>query len=138
MDIFSKRKRAEIMGRIKGKETKPEILIRKALFAKGYRYRKNVKSLPGKPDIVLSKLKTIILVNGCFWHGHNNCKASKLPATNTSFWKLKILSNIDRDKRNLGKLRRLGWHVIQVWQCSIASQAKLERTIIRVVNRLKE
>jgi DNA mismatch endonuclease, patch repair protein len=138
VDIYSTAKRSEIMGKIKGKETKPEILIGKALFAKGYRYRKNVKSLPGKPDLVLPKFKTVIFINGCFWHGHNNCKASKLPATNTSFWELKILSNIERDKRNLYKLRRLGWQVIQVWQCSIASQAKLERTIIRVVNRLKE
>ena len=84
-DIYSKSKRSSIMSKISGKDTKPEILVRKYLFSKGFRFRKNVKDLPGKPDIVLPKYKTIIFINGCFWHGHENCKKATLPATNTEF-----------------------------------------------------
>ena len=91
-DIFSQTKRSDIMSKISSKDTKPEILVRKFLFSKGFRYRINVKTLPGKPDIVLPKYKTIIFVNGCFWHGHN-CKEGKLPSSNTDFWKEKISNN---------------------------------------------
>jgi len=99
MDKFSPKKRSEIMSKITGKETKPEILVRKYLFAKGFRYRKNVKTLPGKPDIVLPKYKTVVFINGCFWHGHKNCKKANLPTTNFNFWKEKIDKNIIRDKK---------------------------------------
>lgn len=136
-DIYSPQKRSQIMASIFSKDTKPEILVRKRLFAKGYRFRKNIKTLPGKPDIVLKRYKTILLINGCFWHGHN-CKASKLPSTNRTFWELKISANVKRDKKNIYKLKRLGWKVIQVWQCRIASEVKLERTILRIHNRLKK
>src|ERR1700739_1798896 len=98
MDVFSKDKRSTIMSKISGKETKPEIIIRKFLFSKGFRYRKNVSTLPGKPDIILSKYSTVIFVNGCFWHGHKNCKAAKLPSTRRQFWEEKINNNIVRDK----------------------------------------
>ena len=108
-DIFSKSKRSDIMSKISGKETKPEILVRKYLFAHGFRYRKNVKKLPGKPDIVLPKYKTIIFVNGCFWHGHENCKKSALPTTNTEFWKEKISANVIRDKKSL--LNCIAWGI---------------------------
>lgn len=97
-DIYSKNKRSKIMSKISGKETKYEILVRKFLFEKGFRYRKNDKRLPGRPDIVLPKYKTIIFVHGCFWHGHY-CKAAKLPETNKEFWENKINSNIERDKK---------------------------------------
>jgi DNA mismatch endonuclease (patch repair protein) len=106
-DIFTKEKRSDIMSKISGKETKPEILVRKYLFANGFRYRKNDKRFPGKPDIVLPKYKTIIFIHGCFWHGHN-CKRGKLPETRKSFWKKKISQNIERDKRNNDILENLG------------------------------
>lgn len=118
-DIFSKHKRSDIMSKISGKETKPEILVRKYLFAKGFRYRKNVKELLGKPDVVLPKYKTIIFIHGCFWHGHEGCKKSVLPRTNTEFWKEKIGKNIKRDTFNILELEKQGWKVIVVWQCEL-------------------
>lgn len=117
-DIFSKSKRSDIMSKISGKESKPEILVRKHLFSQGFRFRKNVKDLPGKPDIVLPKYKTVIFIHGCFWHGHD-CKRGTLPATNQEFWKEKIGKNIERDSCNLLKLKKHGWNVIVIWQCEI-------------------
>src|SRR5690242_5942891 len=107
-DIFSKKKRSEIMSRVRGKETKPEVLIRKFIFSKGLRYRKNVKTLPGTPDIVLSKYKTVIFVNGCFWHGHKNCRAARLPKTRFDFWNENISTNIRRDLKNKRILKKTG------------------------------
>ena len=109
-DIFSSQKRSDIMSKISGKNTKPEILVRKFLFSKGFRYRINVKTLPGKPDIVLPKYKTVIFINGCFWHGHN-CKKGKLPSSNIDFWKEKISNNKSRDDKNSDLLVKLGWKV---------------------------
>lgn len=118
-DIFSKSKRSHIMSNITGKETKPEIIIRKSLFSRGFRYRKNVKKLPGTPDIVLPKYQTVIFVNGCFWHAHSNCKDAHLPKSNIEFWQNKIKANVDRDKKNISKLREIGWNVIIVWECEL-------------------
>jgi len=112
------------MSKISGRDTKTEILVRKYLFSKGFRFRKNVKDLPGKPDIVLPKYKTIIFVNGCFWHGHENCKKATLPATNTEFWREKISRNIIRDKGNIQKLREMGYKVITVWQCELNAKKR--------------
>jgi DNA mismatch endonuclease (patch repair protein) len=109
-DIYSKNKRSQIMSKISGKETEPEILVRKFLFRKGFRYRKNDKRYPGTPDIVLPKYKTVIFVHGCFWHGHN-CRAGKLPETRKEFWQNKIDTNIARDKKNRQDLEKLGWKV---------------------------
>ena len=115
------------MSKISGKETKPEIIVRKFLFSKGFRYRKNVKSLPGKPDIVLSKHKAIVFVNGCFWHGHN-CKAGKLPSTRKEFWENKITDTKKRDSKNQAELAESGWKVIVVWQCELKNrELKSER-----------
>lgn len=119
-DIFSKSKRSYIMSKISGKETKPEILVRKYLFAHGFRYRKNAKDLPGKPDIVLPKYKTVIFVNGCFWHGHRNCKKAALPVTNTEFWSKKISSNIIRDEKTYVELSGIGYKVLIIWQCELS------------------
>lgn len=119
-DIFSLQKRSDIMSKIGGKNTKPEILVRKFLFSKGFRYRINVKTLPGKPDIVLPKYKTVIFINGCFWHGHN-CKKGKLPSSNIDFWKEKISNNKSRDDKNSDLLIKLGWKVIIIWQCEISN-----------------
>ena len=117
-DIYSKCKRSDIMSKIKGIETKPEVLVRKFLFSKGFRYRKNEKKLPGKPDIILPKYKTAIFIHGCFWHEHN-CKAGKLPKTRKDFWAKKIGDNKIRDIKNKAELEVDGWKVITVWDCEI-------------------
>ena len=132
-DIFSSQKRSDIMSKISGKNTKPEILVRKFLFSKGFRYRINVKTLPGKPDIVLPKYKTVIFINGCFWHGHN-CKKGKLPSSNIDFWKEKISNNKSRDAKNSDLLVKLGWKVIIIWQCEIS---KIDNRI-KILNKLLE
>lgn len=123
------------MAKISGKETKPEIFVRKFLFNKGLRYRKNVTSLPGKPDIVLAKHKTIVFIHGCFWHGHINCKASKLPTNNYEFWREKLKRNAERDRQNIEELEQQGWKVLVVWQCDIKSKKK---SIIRLEQLYEE
>jgi len=135
-DIFSKSKRSDIMSKISGKETKPEILVRKYLFSQGFRYRKNVKDLPGKPDIVLPKYKAVVFVNGCFWHGHENCKKSALPTTNTEFWKEKISSNIIRDKKTYAELSDMGYKVLVIWQCELNAK-KREITLSELTREIK-
>lgn len=128
-----------IMSRIKGKNTKPEEIVRKYLFSKGFRYRKNDKRLPGTPDIVLPKYKTVIFVNGCFWHGHEGCKYFVWPKDNADFWKEKIESNIMRDIRKNKELVDRGWRVITIWECEIkhdkdATLNKLTEQIIGGAN----
>ena len=135
-DIFSKKKRSEIMSKIRATETKPEKIVRKFLFAKGFRFRKNVKSLPGKPDIVLSKYKTIIFINGCFWHGHKNCKAATLPQTRIKFWTDKITDNKKRDLKNYNDLTKSGWKVITIWQCQIKNKSIQERTLNHMMEKI--
>lgn len=136
MDIFSKSKRSDVMSKISGKDTKPEILVRKYLFSKGFRYRKNAKDLPGKPDIVLPKYKAIIFVHGCFWHGHEDCKKSNLPTTNTEFWREKIGKNIERDKFNLINLNNKGWKVIIVWQCELKNAAVIDNRLMKLTTEI--
>lgn len=119
MDVHSKEVRSYNMSCIKGKGTKPEEMVRKYLFSQGFRYRKNDKRLPGTPDIVLPKYKTVIFVNGCFWHGHEECKYFVWPKNNAEFWKAKILQNIERDKRDFERLENAGWKVIVVWECQL-------------------
>lgn len=132
-DVHDLKTRSYNMSRIKGKDTKPELLVRKFLFANGFRYRLHDKKLPGKPDIVLPKYKTLILVNGCFWHGHENCKYFVLPKTRTEFWLNKIRSNIANDIKNLTALRKAGWKVIVVWEC----QLKKEKTLNNIIRKIK-
>jgi DNA mismatch endonuclease (patch repair protein) len=134
-DIFTRNKRSDIMSKVSGKETRPEVFLRKYLFAQGFRYRKNVKDLPGKPDIVLSKYKTIIFVNGCFWHGHTNCKKAALPTSNTQFWKEKISGNIIRDAENIRKLQELGYKVLTVWQCELTQKVR-EQTLNTLIEQI--
>ena len=119
MDNRSKEARSRNMSNIPSKNTKPEETVRKYLFAHGLRYRKNVSMLPGKPDIVLPKYKTVVFVNGCFWHGHEGCKYFVPPKTNTEFWYAKFQYNQERDARNYQKLRDLGWRILIVWECEI-------------------
>lgn len=114
------------MAAIKGKDTKPEMIIRKYLFSRGLRFRVQVRKLPGKPDIVLSKYRTVIFVNGCFWHGHVGCKYYRLPKSNVEFWENKIRNNKARDAHNEEQLKALGWSVMRVWECDIRKVAGRE------------
>lgn len=134
-DIFTKEKRSEIMSKISVKETKPEILVRKFLFENGFRYRKNDKRYPGKPDILLPKYKTIIFINGCFWHGHN-CPAGKLPETRKEFWEEKINGNIKRDRKNKTELEKQDWKIITIWQCELKNKTVREKTFNELLNTL--
>ena len=119
MDVHSKEVRSYNMSCIKGKNTKPEKIVRKYLFSKGFRYRKNDKRYPGTPDIVLPKYKTVIFVNGCFWHGHQGCRYFVVPKSNTEFWVNKIEKNKQRDNKKIEELRSLGWKVIVIWECQL-------------------
>ena len=112
------------MSRIKGRDTKPEMIIRKYLFSKGFRYRTHVKRLPGSPDIVLRKYKTVILVHGCFWHGHENCKIAHIPKTRAKWWENKIERNIARDKKVREELHSMGWNTMVVWECQLSPKNK--------------
>lgn len=134
-DTVSKEKRSEIMSHVTGKETKPEIIVRKYLFAHGLRYRKNVKRLPGTPDIVFPKYKTAVFVNGCFWHGHKECKYSRLPSTNLEYWEKKIADNLERDERKKRELEGLGYRVLTVWQCQLKPRVR-EENLERLANEI--
>lgn len=137
MDVFPKSKRSDIMSKVSGKDTKPEIIVRKYLFFQGFRYRKNVKDLPGKPDIVLPKYKTIIFIHGCFWHGHENCEAAKLPTSNVDYWTKKVSSNVTRDIHNKKILSEVGWNVIVLWECELKiknREKRLEQLVNEIIN----
>ncbi len=110
------------MAKIRGDETQPEIVVRKFLFSKGFRFRKNVKTLQGKPDIVLPKYKAVIFIHGCFWHKHKNCKKAQLPETRKEFWEKKISGNVERDIKNIRQLKKTGWEVIVLWQCRLGKK----------------
>jgi len=118
-DCHSKETRSYNMSRIRSKNTKPEEIVRKHLFSQGFRYRKNDSKLPGKPDIVLPKYKTVIFVNGCFWHGHTGCRYFVWPKSNPDFWKAKITGNVERDKTNCELLADMGWRVLVIWECEL-------------------
>lgn len=124
------------MSHVRGKDTKPEVLVRQFLFAQGFRYRLYRKDLPGKPDIVLPKYKTVIFINGCFWHGHSGCKYATIPEANHDFWLAKISGNIERDKTNYVKLYELGWKVIEIWQCELKPKFR-EQTLNNLLTEIK-
>jgi len=134
-DVHDKKTRSFNMSRIKGKDTKPEMLVRKFLFANGYRYTLHAKNLPGKPDIVLPRLRTAIFVNGCFWHGHDNCKYFVVPKTRTGWWLKKIHRNKQLDRESLTSIRRQGWKALTIFECDLRGK-KLKHTLNRVINRL--
>lgn len=129
IDIYSKSKRKDIMSKIKSQDTKPEIMVRKWLFSQGFRFRKNDKRYPGKPDIVLPKYKTMIFINGCFWHGHEGCINSELPKTNIDFWKDKIEKNKINDENSISKIEEMGYNVIVIWQCQLSNKKKRSDTL---------
>ena len=124
------------MAAVKGKDTKPEMIVRKYLFSRGMRFRVQVRKLPGNPDIVLPKYKTVIFVNGCFWHGHEDCKYFRLPKSNVEFWKEKIGRNIERDRESMQALFDLGWKVIRVWECELRNKANREETLDGIYNSI--
>lgn len=130
-DTLTKEQRHHCMSNIHSKNTKPEILVRKELFKRGFRYRINVSKLPGKPDIVLSKYKTAIFINGCFWHGHEGCRHFIIPKTNTDYWMSKIRSNQQRDKESVSKLQQAGWKVLTIWECELTAE-KFSETIRKI------
>ena len=136
-DVLTPTQRHRCMSHIRSKATKPEMLVRRWLWSHGYRYRLNVKSVPGKPDIVMRKYRTAIFVNGCFWHGHEGCKMFVLPKTNTEFWQAKIEQNRTRDTRIYDELMLAGWQVIVLWQCNLNKQ-ELETTMQSVAVSLNQ
>lgn len=124
-DRMTKEQRHKCMSRIKGRDTKPEMLVRRYLHSRGYRYRVNVRRLPGTPDIVLHKYRTAIFINGCFWHGHEGCRYFVLPKSNTKYWQQKIERNKQRDIEKRIQLRLLGWHTIIIWGCELLPKNRL-------------
>jgi DNA mismatch endonuclease (patch repair protein) len=129
MDIVSKQRRSEIMASIKGKDTKPEKKVRSLLHRMGYRFRLHKKTLPGKPDITMKKYKTVIFVNGCFWHQHPGCKDSTTPKSNIDFWGKKLHENVERDMLKITKLKDLDWNVLIIWECETEKAEVLENKI---------
>ncbi|ULQ54844.1 DNA mismatch endonuclease Vsr [Flavihumibacter fluvii] len=125
------------MSRIRGSNTKPEVIVRKFLFSEGYRFRLHSKKLPGRPDVVLPKYKTVIFVNGCFWHGHKHCKYFVIPKTRTEWWLAKINSNIANDQYVEKSLKILGWKIIKVWECQLKKEKQVE-TLKHILLSLKK
>lgn len=133
MDTLSSARRSWNMSRIKGSHTGPECIVRSLLHRMGYRFSLHRKDLPGRPDIVLAKYKTVVFVHGCFWHRHKGCKDATLPKTRTNFWQTKLEGNATRDKVKQRALRRIGWRVIVVWECETESSAKLNPRLNRLL-----
>lgn len=134
-DNHSKEVRSMNMSHIRSTDSKPEEIVRKFLFSQGFRYRKNVRKLPGCPDIVLAKYRTVIFVNGCFWHKHN-CPRFVWPSSNQDYWKTKIQRNVERDCRNQRELQNLGWNVLIVWECELKRTVR-EKRLNELVNEIK-
>jgi DNA mismatch endonuclease, patch repair protein len=137
MDVHEPEVRSYNMSRIRSKDTKPEMVIRRFLFKNGFRYRLHVKDLPGKPDLVLPKYKTVIFVNGCFWHGHIDCKHFVLPKTNKEWWSYKILMNKKRDNINGNLLKILGWKTISIWTCQLNKNFRME-TLMNLLSNIRK
>jgi len=135
MDIWTKEKRSDVMSKIGSKNTKPELILRSALFKKGFRFRVHRKDLPGKPDIVLPKYQTVIFVHGCFWHYHKDCREGRIPSTNTNFWKTKLFKNVEKDERNVKVLQEMGWKVIIVWECEI--EKHLGEILEKIISKIR-
>jgi len=137
-DIWSREKRSEVMGKVRSRDTKPEIAVRKLLHGMGYRFTVNGpknKNLPGRPDIVLPKYKTVVFVHGCFWHRHKGCRMAASPKSNKKFWQEKFARNVARDRRNSRKLRNQGWRVLVVWECEVRMAEKLSKKLKRGIDR---
>lgn len=135
MDRITPEHRSWNMSRIRGKDTKIEVLVRSWLFAQGFRFRKNDKRFPGHPDVVLPKYRTVIFINGCFWHRHEGCKYATTPKSNTEFWLAKFERNIENDRKHEKELTEMGWNVITVWECEIKDD--FEKTMDRVEEKIR-
>ncbi len=135
-DVHTREQRSYNMSRIKGKNTKPEMLVRKFLHANGFRYKLHDKKLPGKPDIVLPKYRTVIFVHGCFWHGHKGCKYFVVPKTRTEWWMDKINGNIINDRKKRKLLRKEAWKIIYVWECQLKGDS-IEKNLRKILNYLE-
>jgi DNA mismatch endonuclease (patch repair protein) len=135
-DVHDKKTRSYNMSQIKGKNTKPEMLVRKFLHTNGFRYRLHVKNLPGKPDIVLPKYRTVIFVHGCFWHGHNHCRYYVVPKTRTDWWLNKINGNIANDVKAVKSLKKDGWRVITLWECELKPLI-IEKTLSSLLKKFQ-
>lgn len=135
MDIWSKEKRSYVMSRIRSKDTKPELMVRRILHSLGYRYRLHVKELPGKPDIVLKKFNAIIFIHGCFWHLHEDCNEGRIPNTRRDYWEKKLTGNKIRDDKHIADLKKIGWRVIRIWECEI--EKFTDDTVNRIINFLE-
>jgi DNA mismatch endonuclease, patch repair protein len=128
-DNLTAQQRSRNMSRVKGRDTKPELLVRSVVHSLGYRFRLHGKELPGRPDLVLPRHRKVIFVHGCFWHGHAGCRRAARPSTNREFWDRKIEGNVARDAANVRALRRAGWKVLVVWQCALKDRARLEKRL---------
>ncbi len=137
VDVHNAKTRSYNMSQIHGKDTKPEEKVRKQLFALGFRYRKNDARHPGKPDIVLPKYNTVIFVNGCFWHKHDECKYFTWPKDNAEFWRKKIEGNVLRDNKNYEKLSQMGWHVLIIWECELRKQV-FQKSMESLITGIRE
>jgi DNA mismatch endonuclease (patch repair protein) len=135
-DVVDKATRSRMMAGIRGKNTKPELLVRKFLHACGLRFRLNVKDLPGKPDLVFSKYKVVVFVHGCFWHHHDGCKYATIPSSRTDFWVNKLSDNVVRDEYQTAALEGLGWRVLVVWECELRNEKKLETLYSKITGKI--
>lgn len=128
-DVFSKAKRSYVMSRIRGRDTGPEKMVRSALHRLGYRFRLHSSDLPGKPDIVLTRYRTVVLVHGCFWHRHKGCRYSYMPKTRKRFWVKKFDRNVQRDREVRAALKKLGWNTVVVWECELRFPNRMQRKL---------
>lgn len=137
-DTMTPEQRSRCMAAIKGKDTKPEMIVRRYLHSLGYRYGLHNRNLPGSPDLVLRKYKTVIFIHGCFWHGHDGCKYNRLPKSNVEFWQEKITRNRQRDQEAVRFLKEKGWNVITIWECDLKSRDKRETTLRKLNLQLRK
>ncbi|MFT7483699.1 MAG: DNA mismatch endonuclease (patch repair protein) [Oceanospirillaceae bacterium] len=135
-DVHSKEVRSYNMSKIKGKDTKPELLVRKFLHKSGFRYSLHKKDLPGKPDIFMRKYKTVIFINGCFWHGHNNCKYFKIPKTRSEWWENKINKTVEKDAENIKKIKEMDFNVMQIWECQLKKDNR-KQTLNELISNIR-
>ena len=129
MDNLTTEERSEIMSRVRSRDTKPEMIVRRLVHSLGYRYRLHLRSLPGAPDLVFTKRKKVIFVHGCYWHRHDNCPNARIPKSHVTFWQEKLEGNRDRDERNEEQLRELGWDILVVWECQLRDHESLKERI---------
>jgi DNA mismatch endonuclease (patch repair protein) len=133
-DHLTQQERSRNMSRVKGRDTKPELLVRSIVHRLGYRFRLHGKKLPGRPDVVLARHRKVIFVHGCFWHGHTGCRRAARPSSNREFWDKKIEGNIARDAANIRALRQAGWKALVIWQCAMKDRERLENTLAKFLS----